>query len=137
VSVWKVGSIKTYKEFCSAFVKPEQRRQFLLDCAHQGFQSIRDAWPDRNIRLFVFGSASKLSSKVSANSDLDIAVSGEIGNIADKKHKPSAILSRKFRDGLSPENQLLPIDLVTFDADNPQTWFAKEILENGIEIKLD
>jgi len=137
MSVWKVGQITTYKEFCSAFVKPEQRRQFLLDCARQGFQSIVRAWPDKNMRIFVFGSAANKTARVGADSDLDIAISGDFDDIAEERHKLSAALSQKFREGLAAENQLLPIDMLTINATNPQTCFAKEIVENGIEIKMD
>jgi len=47
------------------------------------------------------------------------------------------VLFGKFREGLSDDNKLIPIDIVVFDADNPKTSFAREILENGIEIKFE
>jgi len=123
-----------YADFCSAFVTPEQRRDFLLDCARAGFKSICETWADSNPRMFVFGSAAKMPVRVGANSDLDMAISG-LNHIASTSGECRAILRKQFRKGLSPENQLLPFDLLTFDAENPETQFALEIMKNGIEIK--
>jgi len=130
----KIGQIKTYEDFCSAFVTPEQRRDFLIDCARAGFRSICDAWPKSNTRMFVFGSTAKEPIRVGANSDLDVAISG-LNHIAGSSGECRAMLRQQFRKGLPPENQMLPFDLLTFDAENPETQFALEIMKNGIEIK--
>jgi len=136
VSVWKTGPIRTYEDFSSAFVTPEQRREFLLDCAQAGFQAIRKAWSEHNIRLFVFGSAANPSSKVGANSDLDVAISGA-EQIDENRISRLTQIARVFRGGLGTDRHALPIDFLFFDAEDPQTWFAEEILKNGIEIKLE
>jgi len=133
VSVLKTDPIHSYEDFCSAFVTPEQRRDFLIDCARQGLKSIRNAWPDHDVRMFVFGSAAKQPVRVGANSDLDIAISG-LQDIAQNGHERRAILREQFKKGLLPQNQLLPFDLLTFDVENPETLFALEIMKNGIEI---
>jgi len=136
VSVWKTGPIRTYEDFSSAFVTPEQRREFLLDCAQAGFQAIRKAWPEHNIRLFVFGSAANPSSRVGANSDLDVAISGA-DKIEENRTSRLTQIARAFRDGLGVDRHRLPIDFLFFDAEKPQTWFAEELLKNGIEINLE
>jgi len=136
MSVWIKGTITTYEEFSSAFVTPEQRREFLMACAKAGFKAIRKAWPDQNVRLFVFGSAANHSSRVGATSDLDIAISGA-DQIGESKSSRLTQLSRVFRKGLGVERHALPIDFLFFNAEDPQTWFAKEIVEHGIEIKLE
>jgi len=133
----KTVLITNYQDFRSAFVSSEQRRQFLLDCAIDGFKSILREWPDRNLRFFVFGSTANSRAKIGIHSDLDIAISGELSGITPKTSQQSSVLSRKFREGLSDDNKLISIDIVVFDADNPKTSFAREILENGIEIKFD
>jgi len=128
--------LAAYKEFRSAFVRPEQRRAFLLDCAEKGFRAIRAAWPSHNIRMFIFGSAAKRPINIGANSDLDIAVHG-LEHLASKSWERNAILLDIFKSGLSEENQQLPVDMVSFDAENPTTILSEEILRHGIEIKLD
>jgi len=128
--------ILTHAEFRSAFTKPEQRKDFLLRCAQQGFRSVCKAWPEHNIRLFVFGSAIKDPTHIGADSDLDIAISG-LNGIAATGYQRNAMIRDEFRKGLSPENQTLPFDILTFDEKNPETGFAKEILRDGIEIKLE
>jgi len=132
----KTGSIHTHKEFKSAFVTPLQRRNFLLECAHKGFEAIYEAWPDDNVKFFVFGSAARLPVNIGADSDLDIAVSG-LDHIAPKSWQRNAMLLEIFKSGLSCENKTLPVDVVTFDHGDPQTTLAREIVENGIEIKLE
>jgi len=128
--------LATYKEFRSAFVRPEQRRAFLLDCAKQGFRAINAAWPSHNVRMFVFGSAVKRPINIGANSDLDVAVYG-LEHLALKSWERNAILLDVFKNGLSRENQRLPVDMVSFDAENPTTVLGEEILNHGIEIKPD
>jgi len=132
----KENPLSTHKEFRSAFVTPYQRRDFLLDCAQKGFKAIREAWPHDNIRTFVFGSAAKRPINIGAHSDLDIAISG-LNHIAEKPWDRSAILHDVFKSGLSQSNQMFPVDIITFNADDPQTTLAKEILKNGIEIKME
>jgi len=134
MSTYGSNPINTYEDFCSAFVTPAQRRQFLLDCAHAGFKSIRQAWPDSNPRMFVFGSTARHPVRVGANSDLDIAISG-LNHIAGTSKECRAILKNQFRKGLPIENKILPFDLLIFDAEKPATQFALEIIKNGIEIK--
>jgi len=128
--------ILTHKEFRSAFVTRQQRKDFLLMCARQGFLAIRNAWPECNIRMFVFGSAANLPVNIGAGSDLDIAISG-LDHIAPKGYQRGALIMEAFRKGLPIENHTLPVDVLTFNAENPQTWFAKEILKNGLEITVD
>jgi len=122
-------SILTYKDFRSAFARPRQRKDFLLRCARDGFKAIKSAWPDTNVRLFVFGSAIKTPINIGADSDLDVAVSG-LEHIAPNGYQRSALIRDEFRKGLSPENQTLPFDI-------PKTMLAREILKNGYEIRLD
>jgi len=129
-------NILTYKKFRSAFTRPQQRKDFLFRCARDGFRAIKSAWPDANIRLFVFGSTIKTPINIGADSDLDLAVSG-LDHIAPNTHQRSALIRDEFRKGLTPENQTLPFDILTFNADNPETMFAKEILRDGIEIRLE
>jgi len=133
---YKDAKMLTYKEFRSAFTKPKQRKDFLLHCAQQGLQAIVKEWPEYNVRLFVFGSTAKEPINIGSDSDLDIAVSG-LNDIAPKSYQRNAMIRDIFRKGLSAENCLLPIDVLTFDAENPETMFAKEILKNAIEIKLE
>jgi len=125
--------ITTYKEFCSAFVRPEQRRDFLFACANQGFLSIRKNWSQQQIRFFVFGSAAKRPINIGADSDLDVAVSG----LDHKTWQCSAKLREIFMQGLPNNNQMLPIDLVVFNAEKPETIIARGILKNGTEIKVN
>jgi len=132
----KNRKILSHKEFRSAFVTPEQRRDFLLDCAHAGFKSIRAAWPDADVRMFVFGSATRTPCRVGAGSDLDIAIAG-LDHIAPRAYQCEALVEEEFRKGLPDENQTLSIDVVTFDPKNPATTLAMEIVKNGIEIKLE
>jgi len=136
MSVWKNSPILTYKDFCSAFVTPKQRRDFLFNCAYAGLRSIRRAWPKHNIRMFVFGSAAKEPVRVGAGSDLDVAISG-LRDIAPKAYQSEVLITQEFRKGLSLENRGLPIDVVTFDPDHPESTLAIEILRHGIEIKLE
>jgi len=136
MAIPKIVKIKTHDEFASPFVTPRQRQAFLIECAYNGLKSICSAWPEHQVRMFVFGSAVNTPVRVGAGSDLDIAISG-LNHIATKGYERGAILLDQFKRGLSMENQTLPVDVLTFDADNPQTWFAKEILQNGLEIKLD
>jgi len=131
-----IDRIQTHDEFRSPFVTPTQRRQFLLDCAQQGLQSIRANYPDQHVRMFVFGSTVQQPVRIGSGSDLDIAVSG-LDHIATKGYERGALLLEQFKKGLSAQNQTLPVDVLTFDADHPQTWFAREILAHGLEIKLD
>jgi len=128
--------ILTHREFRSAFVTQQQRKDFLLMCAQQGFRAICNAWPDSHIRMFVFGSTVNLPIHIGSGSDLDIAVSG-LDHIAPKGYQRGALIMEEFRKGLSVENHTLPVDILTFDAHNSETWFAKEILKNGLEIKMD
>jgi len=125
-----------HKQFRSAFSRPEQRRAFLFECAKDGLREICRVWPNDNIRLFVFGSAAKRPINIGANSDLDIAVAG-LNHIAEKSWQRNSIILEIFRNGLLPDNQTLPIDLVTLDLDTQETPLTKEILNHGIEIKLD
>jgi len=129
-------NILTHKEFRSAFVTQQQRKDFLLMCAKQGLLAIQRAWPTCRVRMFVFGSAVNLPMRIGAGSDLDIAISG-LSRIAPKGYQRGALIMDQFRKGLAFENHTLPVDILTFDADNPKTWFAEEILRNGCEIKLD
>jgi len=135
MAIPNIEHIRTYDEFQSPFVTPRQRQEFLIACAREGFKSVCKTWPTHAIRMFIFGSASKPLARVGANSDLDIAFSG-VDDIAEKSARRCALLSRAFRNGLPVENRMLPLDVLTFNSDNPQTWFAKEIVEHGIEIKL-
>jgi len=125
----------THSQFRSAFVTSEQRREFLLQCAKEGFKAICETWPECSIRLFVFGSAAKKSSKVTASSDLDMAVSG-LDHIAPKSHQCAALIMQAFKRGLPDENKALAVDVVTFNPDSPISTLSMEILKNGIEIKL-
>jgi len=125
----------THSEFRSAFVTSAQRREFLLRCAREGFKAICEMWPECRIRLFVFGSAAKKSSKVTASSDLDVAVSG-LDHIAPKSHQCAALIMQSFKQGLSDEDKTLAVDVITFNPDNPASTLSMEILKNGIEIKL-
>jgi len=127
--------ITTHKEFRSAFVNSEQRRAFLLDCVKEGFKSILANWPECDVRLFVFGSTANGKTKVLASSDLDIAVSG-LDHIASKSHQCAALIMEAFKRGLSAENRTLPVDVVTFNPNNPTSTLSMEILKNGTEIKL-
>lgn len=125
--------IQTYKEFRSAFTTTEQRQGFLLSCARQGFAALCREFGADKLRLFVFGSAARKPAHVGANSDLDIAISGADG-IAERVLQRRALLHDRFMMGLPAENQGLPVDVLTFDAQNPQTQFAMEILRDGIEL---
>jgi len=129
----KVEKISTYDEFCSPFVTPQQRKKFLLECARLGAAGVRRAWPDHNIRFFVFGSASHPTKMVNANSDLDIAISGT-EHIDGIEGKYVTLLAKEFRRGLGGARHALPIDFLFFNVETPQTWLAEEILKNGVEI---
>jgi len=114
-------------------VSPDARRAFLLECAQMGAAAVRKKWPENDIQLFLFGSAVNAKQQVHADSDLDIAVSGtdKIDGIQGRYVK---ILAETFRSGLGTERHTLPIDFVFIDAANPETWFAEEILKNGIKL---
>jgi len=135
MAIPKIEEILTHDEFRSPFVTPQQRKDFLLKCAYQGLKSIVDAWPNYDIRMFAFGSVANNPSRIGAGSDLDIAISG-LNHIAKMGYEHGAILLEKFKTGLAPKNRTLPVDALTFDAANPETSFAEEILRHGIEIKL-
>jgi len=136
MAIPKIENIKTHDEFRSPFVTPQQRKEFLLECARKGFKSIQDFWPDYHVRLFVFGSTISNPVRIGSGSDLDIAISG-LDHIAQRGYERGAILLELFKKGLSESNQTLPVDILTFNANHPETWFAREILKNGYEIKLD
>jgi len=136
VTAQKTGKIKTYEEFRGAFVTPEQRRDFLLECAKMGADAVYKEWHQYDIRIFLFGSAVNLKKRVNAESDLDIAVSGT-ENIDSIQGKYVKSLAEAFRRGLGAERQQLPIDFVFLNVENPETWFAEEILKNGVELKVE
>jgi len=93
MAIPKIDKITTHDEFRSPFVTPRQRQEFLLECAYKGFRAIRAAWPEYNVRMFVFGSTISRPPRVGAGSDLDIAISG-LSHIADKGYKRGAFLRK-------------------------------------------
>jgi len=107
-----------------------------MNCAKKGLKSITKKWPDCNIRMFVFGSTAKNDAQIGAMSDLDIAISG-LRHIAEKSYECESLIEEAFRSGLPDADQTLPIDVVIFDANHPETTLQMEIAKNGIEIRLE